>query len=274
MNRKLALLPPDPQRRYPVIRYEVITLMPTSSTDISSPFQTPSTWGLLLPIAVSALGLLMVAYLGYLLQEGYLPLVEISRFKLVNFTFTMQLCGVIVSLAGMLALFVFDHAAFRIFFRFRFRLSSPDDAASTWAMLGPALLIIFSLGAIAMMSFNVTANNGTVNETFFLLLPLVLIFAATNAWTEEILSRFILVAGLSGKLPSTTICWISAVIFGFGHVRGTPSGVFGVIITGTLGWLLAKSVIETKSLGWTLLIHFFMDVVIFGAGAMVLAGSV
>jgi membrane protease YdiL (CAAX protease family) len=112
-----------------------------------------------------------------------------------------------------------------------------------------------------------------VNETFYKLIPLVLLFAATNAWTEEILSRFVIVAGLHGKLSPDAICWISSIIFGLGHFFGTPNGIFGVIASGILGWLLAKSVFETKSLGWALLIHFLQDVVIFGAGAMTLAGQ-
>ncbi|MDZ4714742.1 MAG: hypothetical protein SH819_04660 [Cytophagales bacterium] len=60
-------------------------------------------------------------------------------------------------------------------------------------------------------------------------------------------------------------------MFGLPHFFGTQNGVFGVIMSGLLGWLLAKSVIETKSLGWALLIHFLQDVVIFGAGAMIVA---
>ena len=101
----------------------------------------------------------------------------------------------------------------------------------------------------------------------------MLLFAATNAWTEETLSRFVIVSGLYGKLSKGTICWISSIIFGLGHFFGTPNGIFGVIASGVLGWLLAKSVIETKALGWALFIHFLQDVVIFGAGAMIIAGQ-
>lgn len=246
--------------------------MSASSVDVSRLPGTPTVRRIALPIAVSAAGLFTVAYLGYLLLEGHLPVFGVSTFRLINFTFTMQLGGLVVSLAALLVLYLYDRVAFRTFFRFRLR--TPDDTASTWPVLGPVLLVAFSMGLIAMMSFTVAAGKGTMNGTFFSLLPLVLVFAATNAWTEEILSRCVIVAGLSGKLPPSAICWISGVLFGVAHVRGTPSGVFGVITTGILGGLLAKSVVDTRSLGWALLIHFFLDVIIFGAGAMVLAGSV
>jgi membrane protease YdiL (CAAX protease family) len=78
------------------------------------------------------------------------------------------------------------------------------------------------------------------------LLPLVLLFAATNAWSEEIISRFVIVAGLYGKLSPSVICWISAVIFGGPHFFGTPSGIFGVMMAGLMGWILAKSMLEQK----------------------------
>ncbi|GHN01235.1 hypothetical protein WSM22_27240 [Cytophagales bacterium WSM2-2] len=121
------------------------------------------------------------------------------------------------------------------------------------------------------MSVSVVSQGGVINSSFLKLLPLVLLFSFTNAWTEEIVSRFVIVTGLSGKVNPVAICWISGSIFGLAHIGGTPNGVFGVIASGVMGGLLAKSVIETKSMGWALLIHFLQDVVIFGAGAMVLA---
>ncbi|HMJ71141.1 MAG TPA: CPBP family intramembrane glutamic endopeptidase [Cyclobacteriaceae bacterium] len=124
------------------------------------------------------------------------------------------------------------------------------------------------------MSFRVIPQHGVMNGSFFELLPLVLLFAATNAWSEEIFSRFVIVSGLYGKLKPDVICLISAGIFGMAHFAfGTPGGLFGVVASGTMGWFMAKSVIETKGMGWALFIHFLQDVVIFGAGAMVLAGQ-
>jgi membrane protease YdiL (CAAX protease family) len=184
----------------------------------------------------------------------------------------MQLYILPISFAGVFFLFIYDRNSFRNFFRFR--LNTGEGHESSWQTLGPVLAIAFTIGTAMLMSFNVSASNGTINGTFFRLLPLVILFAATNAWTEELLSRFVIVAGLSGKVRPNIICWISAIIFGIPHFFGTPSGFFGVVMSGLLGWLLAKSVIETQSLGWALFIHFLQDLMIFGSGAMVIAGSV
>ena len=228
--------------------------------------------GIILPIVVSAAGLVMMSSIAYLLQTGRMSLLDISAFKIVNFTFTMQLYVLPLSFLGLLFIFIYDRNAFRRFFKFR--LKAGVDEGSDWQTLGPIIAIAFTAGTVMLMYFNVSTNHGAINNTFFKLFPLVILFAATNAWTEEILSRFVIVAGLFGKMRPTLICWISAVIFGIPHFLGTPNGVFGVLMSGLLGWLLAKSVIETKSLGWALFIHFLQDIVIFGAGAMIVAGLI
>jgi membrane protease YdiL (CAAX protease family) len=246
--------------------------MSASQTNNSKLQKNTSKKGVILPIIVGAAGLFTMSYVGYLLRTGQLPLLTISPFNIVNFTFTMQLYVLPLSFMGLLFLFTYNRNAFRTFFRLR--LKTGKDQETSWQIWGAIMAIGFTIGTAMFMSFDVIANKGMINGTFFKLFPLVMLFAATNAWTEEILSRFVIVAGLFGKIRPAAICWVSAVIFGIPHFIGTPGGLFGVVMTGFLGWLLAKSVIETKSIGWALFIHFLLDIVIFGAGAMIVAGSV
>jgi membrane protease YdiL (CAAX protease family) len=221
------------------------------------------------PITITVVALLSVTLIAYSLNNGTLPLWTLSANRLVNLTFTTQFMVLPVSFVALMLMYLYDKANFKTFFRFSFA----SDNKNEWLIYGPIVAVAFTVGTAMMMSFNVMSQHGTINDTFFELLPLVLLFAITNAWSEEIFSRFVIVAGLHGRLQPNAICMISATIFGLGHFYGTPSGIFGVIASGTLGWFLAKSVVETRSLGWALLIHFLQDVVIFGAGAMVLAGQ-
>ena len=181
----------------------------------------------------------------------------------------MQLYVLPISFIGILYLYFYNRNAFHSFFNFQ--LNIDQQGSSNWKTFGPIVLIVFAIATSVFMSFNVFANNGKMNQTFWKLLPLVLLLSFTNAWTEEILSRFVIVGGLSGKLPAISICRISAVIFGIPHFFS--GGLLSVVVSGLLGWLLAKSVIETQSLGWAFLIHFTLDIIVFGAGAMILAGS-
>jgi membrane protease YdiL (CAAX protease family) len=232
-----------------------------------------STTAKVIPVIIGASGILTMAFVAYTLQRSMLPMLEVSGNKEINFTFTMQLIGLAVSFLALTLIYLFNAESFRIFFRIKANRNASSEHQSDWSFLGPTLAVAFTVGTTMYMSFGVMAQHGVINETFFKLVPLVLLFAATNAWTEEILSRFVIVSGLHDQLKPVTICWISAIIFGMPHFFGTPSGVFGAIMAGLLGWVLAKSVLETRSLGWASFIHFLQDVVIFGGAAMIISAK-
>jgi uncharacterized protein len=180
----------------------------------------------------------------------------------------MQMMVLPISFMAMAFIYLYNREGFKTFFRF----TLPKN--NNWNFYGPMMAFSFTLGTALFMTISVTSQNGLMNESFFGLVPLVLLFSATNAWSEEIFSRLVIVVGLNGKINPITICWISGIVFGIPHFFfGTPSGLFGIIMSGMLGWFLAKSVIETRGLGWALFIHFLQDVVIFGAGAMIIAGQ-
>lgn len=95
-------------------------------------------------------------------------------------------------------------------------------------------------------------------------LPFILLLAAMNAFTEESITRLSVVTALDGLTKRPTIYLISALIFGSVHFFGVPGGALGVIMAGFLGWLLARSVVETEGIAWAWFIHFLQDVIIFG----------
>ena len=164
-----------------------------------------------------------------LLNDHTIPLWIISQNDDVNLTFTTQFMVLPISFVALGLMYLVNKNNFKEYFRFPVRSSGEED---TWNVYGPAVAIGFTMGTAMLMSFNVIREHGEMNEKFFELLPLVLLFSATNAWSEEIFSRFVIVAGLSGKLAGGTICLISAIIFGAGHIFGTPSGLFGMITSG------------------------------------------
>ncbi|OSZ79547.1 hypothetical protein CAP35_15240 [Chitinophagaceae bacterium IBVUCB1] len=96
------------------------------------------------------------------------------------------------------------------------------------------------------------------------MLPWVILFSVTNSFNEEIITRFSTVGMLDGVLKPLHIIWISASVFGLVHYFGSPGGPIGVLMAGFLGWLLAKSVVETRGIGVAWFIHFVQDIVIFG----------
>ncbi len=97
------------------------------------------------------------------------------------------------------------------------------------------------------------------------MLPFSIAFALSNSFVEESITRFGVVVVLKNVLNDKIIPLISALIFGTAHYWGNPGGFIGVIAAGFLGWLLTKSILETKGIFWAWLIHFLQDVIIFSA---------
>jgi membrane protease YdiL (CAAX protease family) len=223
-----------------------------------------------LPIVIGSVGLLSMTLIAQLLNHEVVPLIQMSQHKIVNHTFTMQIMVLPISFVALAIVYLYNRQSFKKFFRFSFKQSNDSN---NWSLLGPILAVAITLGNTLLMSAAVASEHGVMNTKFVALIPWVLFFSISNAWSEEIFARFVVVAGLDGKLNTGTICIISAIMFGVPHFFGTPGGFFGVIVTGALGWILAKSVVESRGLGWALLIHFLQDVVIFGAGSMIVAGN-
>jgi membrane protease YdiL (CAAX protease family) len=68
--------------------------------------------------------------------------------------------------------------------------------------------------------------------------PLVLLFAATNAFSEETQFRASLLGDAGNIVGVGQAIWLTATFFGFAHYfGGSPSGIPGVLIAGSLGAL-------------------------------------
>ena len=95
-------------------------------------------------------------------------------------------------------------------------------------------------------------------------LPAVLLFAAVNAFNEEIYFRASLLATLPQLIGKNATLLVNAAFFGLAHyLYGSPPGAVGMLMTAFLAWLLGKSMLETKGLFWPWFMHFLPDVVIF-----------
>ena len=101
------------------------------------------------------------------------------------------------------------------------------------------------------------------------LLPIAVLLAALNAFSEEIYYRASLFSTLQETIGRKQTQFINVVFFGLAHVLvGSPPGVIGFLLTGFLAWLMGKSILETKGLFWAWFIHFVPDVVIFASYAL------
>jgi membrane protease YdiL (CAAX protease family) len=188
-----------------------------------------------------------------------------------------QLSRMIVSLLVIAALLALGYRR-ADFFLVRGRLDAPITPVrwlgfpkpDPWTRFGGQFSVYIGLGLLAFLIIG-----GRPAWPSFVqaapMLPAVLLFAAVNAFNEEMTYRASILAGLEPVAGSRQALWNSAVFFGIGHYFGVPYGVVGVIMATFLGWMLGKAMLETRGLAWAWFIHFVQDVLIFSFMA---AGSI
>lgn len=144
-----------------------------------------------------------------------------------------------------------------------------------WSTFGPKLAFFISLGTLA---FLIIAARPSVDvfTGVLPLLPVVLLVAALNAFNEEVTFKASFLSVLEGPVGRHQSLLLMAAFFGIAHYYGVPYGIVGVLMAGILGWLLGKSMLETRGMFWAWFIHFCQDVLIFGflaAGALAAGGE-
>ena len=137
------------------------------------------------------------------------------------------------------------------------------DAAS-WKVFGPVVAVI---GAIIMLVSLAAAHHPSVTTLIRVLplLPAALLFSATNAFSEEVSFRASLLAPLHTVVGKAHAMALTAVFFGLAHYAGgVPLAVLPTLVmTGFLGWLMAKGMLETRGFFWPWFIHFVNDIPVF-----------
>ena len=131
-----------------------------------------------------------------------------------------------------------------------------------WKKFGLILTLCISLGTLA---FLVIAGRPPLDIVIQALpfLPAILLAAALNAFNEEVTYKAAFLSVLESPVGPRQALYMVAYFFGIMHFYGVPYGVVGVILATFLGWILAKSMQETRGLFWAWFIHFWQDVWIF-----------
>ena len=94
-------------------------------------------------------------------------------------------------------------------------------------------------------------------------IPLVIVMACNNAFFEELICRASLFSVLENAIGKKHSLLMTSVLFGTGHYYGVPYGIPGVILACFLGYILGKSMLETRGFFWAFIIHIVMDILIF-----------
>jgi hypothetical protein len=139
-----------------------------------------------------------------------------------------------------------------------FGISKNDN----WRSIGLtfSFIITFVTGLVIYFTNQELINNAGVIVLFFAFL-IALPLSILNSFNEEVITRWTIVEAFGEK--SKTAPYVSGLIFGIPHFFGVPGGILGTVLSFILGVLLAKSIQDTKGIGWAVFIHMLQDIVIF-----------
>lgn len=214
---------------------------------------------------LSIFSILMVLTAGLLFAVAGNPLLRLDLFEstVVNRVLNYQLSALVVAGLALLVTFVFA-GEIRLGY---LNLNRSGSMAPIFGRSGGGkweadAWIIASIMALIV---------GVV--TFFQFLPsgfafhwayvaLVIPFAATNAFTEEVIFRLSYVTMGDNYTHSRAYGLVmGSMVFGVIHYWGlAPNGVTGAAMSAFLGFILAKSIQETKGFYWAFTIHFVLDI--------------
>jgi hypothetical protein len=131
-----------------------------------------------------------------------------------------------------------------------------------WSKLGLYLALFISLGTLAFLLIASRPSLGILPKAVPFL-PAVLLFAVMNSFSEEMSYKASFLSVLHNVVGKDQSLLLMAAFFGIGHYYGVPYGIVGILMAGVLGWLLGKSMLETRGFTWAWFIHFLQDVIIF-----------
>ncbi len=138
---------------------------------------------------------------------------------------------------------------------------------SVWRRFGA----VFTISATAGLLLFLTLSNpptGAVLLRTLPWLPFFILFAALNAFGEEVGIRVPMLATVHQAIGRQNALFLTALYFGLLHYDSFPAGIIWVIETGFLGYIFAKSMLETEGIGWAWFIHFIVDIPVYAFMAM------
>lgn len=142
----------------------------------------------------------------------------------------------------------------------------------SWAVFG-WIFGVCAMAGVAIPTLLGLRLDGAILARALPLVPACLLFAGINAFTEETYYRLPFLAAMPGVVGRGQAMLMQMAVFGLAHWRvGSPPGLVGFALTAFLAFLMGKSILETKGIGWAWLIHFLPDVVVFFSYAVMWVG--
>jgi len=142
------------------------------------------------------------------------------------------------------------------------KLLGQKSPSPLWSF-GLVFTLVVIVGQVFMIILPLSPTFDTVRR-LAPFIPLILLLAAANGVTEEIILRAAPISTVYEVVGKSNAIWMAAVLFGLAHyIGGIPSGIPGVLITAVLGWFFGKCMVDSRGFFWPWFFHAVQDILPF-----------
>ena len=136
-----------------------------------------------------------------------------------------------------------------------------------WNRVARDFLLVYAIVLVIVLGMDIRPDVSQVSRAL-IFLPAIVIGAVINAFAEEFEFRSMLLSRLEPVVGPQQAILMTSALFGLMHYWSTPSGPIGALLAGYLGWIAAKSMIETRGFVWAFSLHFLGNFIVYAFLAM------
>lgn len=202
------------------------------------------------------------------IQVTVVKLPQITALPPVFYALTDALLSVVLAVALMALTLIHSGLSRRDLFlargnmRAQSRIPIPFFSSRRWTLVGPLAFVILAIPLVVELVLEIHPN-WALAHNILSALPLIIVFGIINAAQEEFTYRVVYLARLAPVVGAGWALLITSVNFGINHwVGGHPNGLTGVVTVALAGYILGRSMLDTRGVAWAWIIHTAADVIV------------
>jgi membrane protease YdiL (CAAX protease family) len=138
----------------------------------------------------------------------------------------------------------------------------PFFSSRRWTLVGPLAFVLLAIPLVVELVLEIHPNFALAHNILSTL-PFIIVFGIVNAAQEEFTYRVVYLARLAPVVGAQWALLITSVNFGINHwVGGHPNGLTGVVTVALAGYILGRSMLDTRGIAWAWLIHSAADIIV------------
>jgi membrane protease YdiL (CAAX protease family) len=142
------------------------------------------------------------------------------------------------------------------------RLPLPFFSSWRWTLVGPVAFVVLAIPLVVELVLEIHPNIALAHNMLSML-PLIVVFGIINAAQEEFTYRVVYLARLAPVVGTGQALLITSMNFGINHwVRGHPDGLAGAVTVALAGYILGRSMLDTRGIAWAWIIHTAADIIV------------